>query len=128
MVSLDTTFVVDFLTGYPAAVERFRRLESDRSVVCISPSAVAETLVGASGGEPRHLRAAEEFLRSLNWLEFDWESCRLAGRIGSELSSRGEPLSAADLFIAAVSLRHGHSLLTRDRAFARVRGLSVETY
>lgn len=127
-MSLDSSFVVDFLNGQSAAVDRFRRLESERSVVCISPPAVSEVLVGATAGTPRHLRAAEDFLRALNWLEFDWESCLLAGRIGSELAGQGEPLSGPDLFIAAITLRHGHSLLTRDRAFARVRGLSVETY
>lgn len=97
-------------------------------MVCVSPPAAADVLVGASGGNARHLRVAEEFLHALNWLEFDWESCDLAGRIGAELSARGEPLSGPDLFVAAIALQHGQSLLTRDRAFSRVHGLSVETY
>ncbi|MCI4345423.1 MAG: type II toxin-antitoxin system VapC family toxin [Thermoplasmata archaeon] len=67
-------------------------------------------------------------MRSLQWLEFDWESCRLAGRIEADLISRGESMSASDLFIAAVSLRHGQRLITRDRGFDRVPGLKVETY
>ncbi len=128
MVNLDTTFLVDFLHGVPSAVERFQRLESDRAVICVCAPAASEVMVGAAAGEERHRRAAEDLLGALNWLEFDWESCVLAGRIGAELSRRGEPLSAPDLFIAAISLRHHHPLLTQDRAFSRVPGLSVETY
>ncbi len=65
---------------------------------------------------------------SLQWLEFDQEACRLAGRIGAELIDRGEPLGAGDLLIAAISLRHGQRLITRNRGFARVPGLQVESY
>jgi len=32
------------------------------------------------------------------------------------------------LYIAAVSIRYGERLLTKDRAFSRAPGLAVETY
>jgi predicted nucleic acid-binding protein len=94
----------------------------------VTPPAAAELLVGASRGGGQHLKAAEGLLASLTWLDFDFDACRLAGKLGAELIRAGEPLSGPDLFIAAISLRHGQPLLTRDRAFARVKGLSVETY
>ncbi len=61
-------------------------------------------------------------------LEMDMEACHEAGRIGADLLSRGEAMGSADLFIAAISKRHGQRVLTRDRTFAKVRGLTVETY
>ena len=58
----------------------------------------------------------------------DREACEEAGKIGAELLARGEAIGSADLFIAATSKRHGQRLLTRDRGFARVPGLVVESY
>ncbi len=128
MVSLDSTFLIDLLRQVPSAVERLDRLEAAREPRFVTPPAAAEVLVGAHGFGGRSLLVAEEMLQSLHWLEFDWEACRLAGRIEAGLIVRGEPMGAADLFIAAVTLRHGHRLVTRDRGFARVPGLQVETY
>jgi predicted nucleic acid-binding protein len=128
MASLDSTFLIDLLRRVPAAVEHLDRLEGSREPRFVTPPAAAEVLVGAHGIGGRSLQVAEELLQSLQWLEFDWEACRLAGRIEAGLIAKGEPMSAADLFIAAVTLRHGQRLITRDRAFARVPGLRVETY
>ena len=128
MASLDSTFLIDLLRRVPSAVERLERLEASREPRCVTPPAAAEVLVGAHGLGGKALKSAEELLQSLQWLEFDWESCELAGRIEAELIDRGEPMGAPDLFIAAVTLRHGQRLVTRDRGFARIRGLHVETY
>jgi predicted nucleic acid-binding protein len=128
MASLDSTFLIDLLRRAPAAVVRLEQLEKHREPRCVTPPAATEVMVGAHGFGGTSLRAAEGLVQSLQWLEFDWESCRLAGRIEADLIARGEPMSASDLFIAAVSLRHGQRLITRDRGFDRVPGLKVETY
>ncbi len=109
-------------------MERLDSLEREREPGFVTPPAATEVMVRAHrfGGKP--LRAAESLLGSLHWLDFDWESCRLAGRIEAELVVQGNPMSAADLFIASITLRHGQRLLTRDRDFARVKGLRIETY
>jgi hypothetical protein len=54
-----------------------------------------------------------EFLRQFPLLEFD------------KLGDAGKPLGLADLLTAAIVLGHGGRLLSRDAAFARVRGLRV---
>jgi len=128
MVSLETTFLVDLLNGVPAAVNRARDLEASGEPKCVTAPAAAEVLAGAYYMGGRDLSRAQALLDSLALLEFDWEACHEAGKIGADLLSRGEVLGAADLFIAAISRRHAHRLLTRDRSFARVRGLAIETY
>jgi len=75
-----------------------------------------------------HLDRTRKLLESLVLLPTDLESCEEAGRMGADLLARGETLGGTDLLIAAISKRHGHRLLTRDRSFARVSGLAVETY
>jgi predicted nucleic acid-binding protein len=128
MASLDSTFLIDLLRRVPSAVAHLDRLEAAHEPRFVTPPAAAEVMVGAHGIGGKSLHVAEELIASLPWLEFDRESCRLAGRIEAELIARGEPMSASDLFIAAVSLRHEQRLVTRDRGFARVPGLRVETY
>lgn len=128
MVSADSTFLIDVLRGHVGAVRRLETLVARREPRFVSPPAVCEVLVGAQLGGEKERRSAEGLLATFSRLEFDEEACRLAGKIGADLVRSGEALSGPDLFIAAISLRHGQPLLTRDRAFARVPGLSVETY
>jgi len=128
MASLDSTFPIDLLRRVPDAGDHLDRLESSREPRFVTPPAAAELLVRAHGIGGRSPRVAEELLHSLQRLDLDWEACRLAGRIEADPIARGEPMDAVDLFIAAVTLRHGQRLVTRDRGFARARGLPVETY
>lgn len=128
VVSLETTFLVDLLNEASAAMRRARTLEESGEPKCVTPPAAAEVLIGAYFLGGRELAKAHELLESLTLLPFDPEAYHEAGKIGADLLARGEALGAADLFIAAVTKRHGQRLLTRDRSFARVRGLQVETY
>lgn len=127
-MSLETTFLVDLRSGSPNALAKARDLERTGEPKCITPPAAAELLVGAYriGGD--QVRRTRDLLDSLVWLEMDRESCEEAGKIGAELLSRGEAIGSADLLIAATSKRYGQRLLTRDRGFARVPGLAVESY
>lgn len=128
MVAVDSTFLIDVLRGHREAVRRLEGLVSAREPRFVSPPAVCEVLVGAHLGGAKQLRAAEGLLSTFQRLEFDEEACLIAGRVGADLVQAGEALAGPDLFIAAIALRHGQPLVTRDRAFARVRGLRVETY
>ena len=128
VVSLETTFLIDLLSGVPAAVSRAKALEKAGEPRCVTPPAAAELLIGAYYVGGQELTRAENLLDALLLLQFDREAYREAGQIGADLLSRGESLAATDLFIAAISKRHGQALLTRDRSFASVRGLTVETY
>lgn len=128
LVSLETSFLIDLLRKDPEAVARAQALETSGEPKCVTAPVAAEILIGAALRGGRALDRARELLGSLVLLPFDLEACEEAGRLGSLLISRGEELSSADLIIAAITKRHGQRLLTRDQAFARIRGLTVETY
>jgi len=127
MVSFDTTFLIDLRMGAPEALLKAKELEDSGEPKCVTSPAAA-FLVGAHRVGGRQLERSRALLRSLVLLDADLEACDEAGRIGAQLFARGEPLSANDLLIAAISKRHGQRLLTRDRTFSRVLGLAVETY
>lgn len=128
MVSLDSTFVIDLLRRRANAVEMATSFEDNNVPVCIAPPAAVEVLAGGHrlGGE--YLQRVRALLTSLPVLPFDGEAIESTARIAADLMSRGERLSEGDLLIAGISLRHGEEVVTRDRAFGRVRGLSVRFY
>ncbi|MGB7123485.1 MAG: PIN domain-containing protein [Thermoplasmata archaeon] len=128
MVSLDSSFVIDLLAGKAPAVTKARELDQGNEPRFITPPAAVEVLVGAHYIGGGYLSRATALVESLPVLPFDRISQHEAGRLGAELIRRGLRLGESDLFIAAISIRHGERLLARDTAFARVPGLSVESY
>jgi len=128
VASLETTFLIDLLKDRAAAVQLARTLDVSGEPRCVTAPAAAEVLIGAHLQGGRGLEKAKDLLDSLVLLDFDRESYTEAGRLGALLIERGEEMSTPDLFIAAISKRHDQRLITRDRAFARIPGLSVETY
>ena len=94
----------------------------------VTAPAAAEVLIGAYYLGGKEIGKAQELLDSLTLIEFDREAFHEAGRIGANLMAQGESMGAADLFIAAITRRHRQRLLTRDRSFARIRGLTLEIY
>ena len=54
-------------------MDRLERLEASRELRCVTPPAAAEVMVGAHGLGGKALRSAEGLIRSLQWLELDWE-------------------------------------------------------
>ena len=128
LASLETTFLVDLLNDLPAAVHMAKALEATGEPRCVTPPVAAEVLIGAFLQGGRSLETARDLLDSLLLLEFDREAYLEAGRLGALLIERGEEMSTVDLLIAAVSRRHGQRVITRDRSFARIPGLSIETY
>ena len=128
MASLETTFLLDLLRDLAGATQLAKRLDASGEPRCVTAPAAAEVLIGAHLQGGRSLEKARDLLDSLILLDFDRESYTEAGRLGALLIERGEEISTPELFIAAISKRHGQRLITRDQGFSRIPGLSVETY
>lgn len=128
MRCFDTTVLVDYVRGIPAAVERVKTLFAESERLTTPAVSAAELLVGAhyrGGGE---LAATLELLENLEILAFDVDTAAEAGRIGAESMRRGSPLVGIDLLVAATAVQHRGILVSRDSAFAEIPGLAVETY
>lgn len=136
LLTLDTSFVIDFLSGVPAAVEKLRRVETDGDTLAVASVVVYELLVLSSGDrEPQKVQKAISTVEAvlsrigLIW-SLDPAAARLAAEIQRAQMSRGRPVSVRDLFIAATSLVNGcNTVITRNvRDFEVIDGLRVETY
>ncbi|MGA8603829.1 MAG: PIN domain-containing protein [Thermoplasmata archaeon] len=128
MVSLDSSFLIDLLAGEERAVAKAQELDRTAEPRFITAPAAAEVLVGGYYLGGVYFTRTKTLVDSIPLLPFDRPSCHEAGRLGSALATRGSPLSQSDLYIAAITLRHGERLLTRDRGFIKVPGLNIEGY
>ncbi len=128
MVSLDSCFLIDLLDGDADAVRRGRELDLGSETKFVTAPAASEVLLGAYRLGGRYLERARSLVDRLALLPFDREAYHEAARLGALLLARGRPISQSDLFIAAISKRHGETVLTRDQSFSRVPGLSVTGY
>ncbi|MGD0588121.1 MAG: PIN domain-containing protein [Thermoplasmata archaeon] len=128
MVSLDSSFLIDLLAGTPRAIVKARELDRSGEPRYLTAPAASEVLVGAYHLGGAHFARTKTLVDSLLLLPFDRLASHEAGRMGSELAMLGTPLGQSDLFIAAISRRHGERLLTRDKGFLQVSGLTIEPY
>jgi len=69
------------------------------------------------------------FLNTLPVLAPDLASARLFGEVKARLANVGHPVADADLFIAAITLSRGATLVTGNRRhYERIPGLVVEDW
>lgn len=99
--------------------------------IAIAAITASELLHGVHRAvDPSHRARREAFverlLAELPLIPFDLVVARAHARLSAELASRGSPIGAHDLLIAATALAAGYDVATRDeRSFPRVPGLHV---
>lgn len=128
MNCLDSTFCIDVLNGIDEAIACLRSLESGHVRLAIPAPALTEFLVGAFARGGKRLAQALEFAAQLEVLEVSPEIALDAARLGGECFRRGHPVGNIDLLIAATSMAHHAALITRDEDFARIPGLTSQSY
>lgn len=98
--------------------------------VCVSAITEGEMLFGLAK-KPHALRLAagvREFLRHVEILPWTSAAAQAYGGLRARLEGSGTPLGALDTLIAAHAMAEEAVLVTSDRAFSRVPGLSVEDW
>lgn len=128
MKCLDSTFCIDLLKGLPEARARADELVRQGERVAVAAPAVTEVLVGAFRQGGQRLSQALDFFAELEVLDVDEGIAIEAARVGGECLRRGEPVGTTDLLIAAAAKKHHAHLVSRDRDFAKIPGLTLETY
>ncbi len=107
------------------------RFEANASGICISAITHAELRYGAahSAHVEENNREIEAFCLDLDILPFDAAAGVHSGEIRQALASRGRPIGANDLLIAAHARSAGATLVTtNERAFGRVPGLRMQNW
>ncbi len=59
-------------------------------------------------------------------LDISESTAKIYGEIKIQLSRKGRPIPENDIWIAAIAKEHGLTLLTKDKHFKNLEGISIE--
>ena len=127
---LDTNICIYLMKGgYPKIEARLMMCRSDE--VVLSSIVASELMYGAENSQNRekNLSQLKSFLGGFYVLPYGSESFEPYGQIRAYLRRKGQPIGAADMFIAAQAVAHNLVLVTNnEKEFNRVPNLRVENW
>jgi tRNA(fMet)-specific endonuclease VapC len=124
-IVVDSDILIDLLRKKDDAVKKIRELEKDEELATTDIN-VFELYFGAynSNKKDKNLSSTRGLLKNLTLLHTTEEAMETGGRIFSDMKAKGKPIDIRDVFIAAITLQNGASLLTRNREhFERIEEL-----
>lgn len=125
---LDTNTVSYLIKRHPQVTQHL--LAVPMHSVCISAITAGELAFGlAKRPEAVALKAAvNEFLRRVEVLLWDAAVAQTYGALRAQMQSKGKPLAALDMQIAAHAVHVNATLITSDHAFLHIDQLLVEDW
>ena len=125
---LDTNTVSHLLKKHPAVARRVVAVPI--TALCISAITQGELLFGlAKRPDATALHeAVREFLRRVDVLPWDAATSEVYGTARTASQREGRVLAPMDLLIGAHALSIDAVLVTNDRAFGQLSGLSIEDW
>jgi len=117
--------VIDFFTGISPEAEGVLKLISQEEAALTAIS-VFELYAGVEG--KRRLDQIETFIRDLTILPLDVIEAALAGKIFTQLKSKGHLIGNHDILIAAFCLANGLPLYTKNVIhFSKIKDIQILT-
>ena len=128
---LDTNVCVHNLRKKGNALVKARLASHPLADVVLCSIVVAELRHGAEGGAvpvAEHAKI-DAFVAPYTSVSFDDDATAIYGRIRHDLESRGLPIGANDLLVAAIALARDLTLVTHNTSeFGRIAGLKLEDW
>ena len=127
MYSLDTNIIIDFLRGENGAVRKIEELKQTH-ILSITPIVLSELYKGAFLGARQEeiFSTVEQFSKSLVFLEYTEEACKIFGEKFAELKKIGKPTEESDLMIASICIAKDSILVTKNyKHFKDIKGLRL---
>lgn len=128
---IDTTLLIDFLRGKPAALKVIKEAEAKSLATSeINAYELIEGVYENGTNIDTHLEKVLLLLSRLTVFPFDRRAAIKAGIISSNLSKAGRKIGEVDCLIAAVALANGiPEIATQNKEhFNQVKELKVITY
>jgi tRNA(fMet)-specific endonuclease VapC len=123
---LDTNIVMALFANDSAVVEQIE----DAEEIFVPSIVLGELYYGArhTGRSRENIAWIYEFAEANTILACDAETARWYGVIKDLLRQKGGTLPENDVWIAALSLQYGLTLVTRDPGFHEVTNLKIEAW
>lgn len=122
------SFLIDVLRSDPGAVQLLREMQLAGESLRVQAPAVAEVLLGAllhkGAARSEPIALAEE----IETIPTDYLVAAEAAQITSELYGSGRPLPMIEVLVAATARLQKLALVTREKAFSNITGLTLEGY
>lgn len=131
MKILDTTFLIDYLSGVPATREFYRERGGETERWIIPVPAFAEVLVGEGNFPDGDVVGARTDLAWGETYAIDEQTAITAGKIADEVGPEGPALDGIDGLIAAVGRELDSPVVSSDSDLTHPetqRIIDVETY
>lgn len=126
---LDTNTASYAIKGnVPRVRERLQRLPLSDVAISVITEAELRFGVAKNPGASRLATVVEEFLRFIEIRPWDSDAAREYADMRATIEREGHPMGNLDLMIAAHAKALGVALVTSDRVFQRMRGLTVENW
>ena len=123
---LDTNIVIAIFAKDSSVLDQL----AQAAEVFVPSIVLGELFYGAgksSQAQPNIARI-EEFAVGTVVLACDAATARQYGRIKNELRTRGRPIPENDIWIAAIAMQHGLTVVSRDGHFKEIANLAVTTW
>lgn len=123
---LDTNIVIGLFANEFSIIDQ---IESAKEIF-IPVIVIGELFYGAeqSKNKSNNIFKIESFASVCTMLPCDETTAKQYGHIKSLLKRKGDPIPENDIWIAAISLQHKLTLVTRDNHFKKIVGLSLEKW
>ncbi len=123
---LDTSIVIEIFQGNKAFADRINEV----SKFYISSIALGELYIGINrvSNKSKHLKQLEKFLKSCIVFGPDNVTAAHYGAIVAKLYKKGKPIPTNDIWIASLAIQHNFTLITMDKHFDEIEGLTMEKW
>lgn len=123
---LDTNIVIALFAEDKNVFAKLKKAQE----VYLSSVAIGELYYGAyhSTKKDENLRKIDAFKAEVAILSCDEFSAQFYGQVKSQLRRKGTPIPENDVWIAAIALQYGLTLVSRDSHFEYIEGLSLEKW
>jgi tRNA(fMet)-specific endonuclease VapC len=123
---LDTNIIIGLFANDSEIVEKIPNA-GEIAVPCI---VIGELCYGANKSvkSEENLERIDDFARNNTILICDENTAKYYGIVKDRLRIKGRPIPENDIWITAIALQHGLTLITRDEHFKDVENLKTEKW
>lgn len=123
---LDSNIVIAIFNDDQPVIDK----AAQAAEIYIPSIAVGELYYGAFNSSRKQINTdrIDQFRTIVSVLACDDYTAKYYGQIKKGLKDSGTPIPENDIWIAAIALQHGLTLVTRDSHFDRIEGLRAEKW